>query len=102
MSSHVEAREYVEKLIRIEQYLIHKYALVNHKGIINAMAQLKIGFDIYNTKSPDGMRRYWIRFREAIKYCIPGRSYSGYETLRKEFERLDEAEVWNSVTDSLK
>lgn len=101
-SFHENAREFVEKLMRIEQHLIRKYSLANHKGIINAMTQLKIGFDIYNTRTDEGMRKYWIRFREAIKYCIPGRSYSGYETLKKEFERLDEADVWNTVTNSLR
>lgn len=102
MSYHVEAREFVDKLIRIERHLMRKYALANHRGVVNALTQLKIGFDIYNTHSDEGMRKYWIRFREAIKYCIPGRSYSGYETLKKEFERLDEADVWKSVSESLR
>lgn len=98
MSYHVEAREFVDKLIRIEQHLIRKYVLANHKGVVTALERLKTGFDIYNTHSDEGMRKYWIRFRESIKYCIPGRSYSGYETLKKEFERLDEAVFYNTVT----
>jgi len=102
MTYHEEARQYVDKLIRVEQYLVRMYEPVNHKGVIKALSQLKTGFDIYNTNTDEGMRRYWVRFREAIKYCIPGRSYNGYETLKSEFERLDETDVWNSVTNSFR
>ena len=97
-----DARGYVDKLVSLQQHIIRKYPDNNHKTMINTIQQIKVGFDIYNTRTDTGMRRYWIRFREAIMYMVPTNAHPGYATLRKEFESLDQVELWNSVSMSLK
>jgi hypothetical protein len=101
MSYHTEAREYIDRLVRIQRFLVNKYPNRDHKAILNSLTIIRIGYDTIDTRKDSGMMKFWKRFREAIEYLIPGKDYSGYEKLRKEFEALDQVEVWQMVSHSL-
>jgi hypothetical protein len=102
MKYHADAEDYIKKLMRIQHVLIMKYPGYQHNAVVNAMTRIRLGFDSYKTRTDAGMKRFWVRFREAIEYLIPGEKYPGHDKLRREFEELDQFEIWQSLSNSLK
>jgi hypothetical protein len=97
MSYHEEARLFIDKLLHMQEAILRKYQGYPHFGITSAMGKIRIGFDIYPTKTDSGMKKFWNRYREAIKYLIPGEKYSGHNKLMEEFNHLDNVEVFQPI-----
>jgi hypothetical protein len=55
-----------------------------------------------NRYSDDQARSFWTKYREMIRTMIPTNHYSGFKTLLHEFEQIDNNELWNSISNSLK
>ncbi len=97
MSYHEEARLFIDKLLHMQEAILRKYQGYPHFGITSAMGKIRIGFDTYPTKTDSGMKKFWNRYREAIKYLIPGNQYPGHEKLKSEFDRLDNIEIFSTI-----
>jgi hypothetical protein len=84
-----EARAYIEKLIRLQAYLVSKgYARVDQPAVLEAKENLKKYLDYYHYDSDEKMRNFFESNHDRIKALIPGENYRGYQKLMQEFMKL--------------
>jgi hypothetical protein len=91
---------YIRKLIHIQQHIPHNYRRADQKLVNECIARIKPLVE-NNRYSDDQARMFWYKYREMIRIIMPTSNYSGFKKLLDEFSKLDENEVWNSLTNNL-
>jgi 4-hydroxyphenylpyruvate dioxygenase-like putative hemolysin len=84
-----EAREYIEKLIRLQKKIEEKgYRYIDHAAVKQARTHLKKQLDFYPYETDEKMRRFWDNHRDEIRGLIPSESHRCYNKLMSEFITL--------------
>lgn len=85
----VEARKYLEKLIRIRKKMIAKKLVGSDTPHIKAsMNFIETQLSAYKYASDEKMRGFLERHHDEIRKLIPGENYPGFKKLMNEFINL--------------
>ena len=84
-----EARQYIEKLIRLQKKIEEKgYRYIDHEAVQQARQHLKNQLEFYPYDSDEKMRSFWDRHRNEIRGLIPSQSHRCFKKLMTEFINL--------------
>lgn len=85
----VEARKYLQKLIRIQRYLIKQgFKRSDHQQLTESLTFIDVQLRTYKYASDDKMRSFMARHHDQIRTLIPNESYPGFQKLMNEFINL--------------
>lgn len=84
-----DARQYIEKLIRLQKKIEEKgYQRVDQAAVIQARKHLKKQLEFYPYNTNEKMRGFWEHNRDQIRALIPSDSHRCFKKLMKEFINL--------------
>jgi len=84
-----EARQYIEKLIRLQKKIEEKGYRRNDQGaVIQARKHLKKQLEFYPYNTDEKMWRFWENNRDEIRALIPAESHRCFKKLMNEFITL--------------
>lgn len=94
---------FIRKLIRIQLHIRSRFNYRRSDQMVVDECISRIRPLVENNHySDDQARSFWAKYREMIRIMLPTNHYRGYKTLLHEFEKLDQNELWNSISNSLK
>jgi hypothetical protein len=84
-----QARNYIEKLIRLQQKIEEKgYRRIDQGTVVQARRLLKNQLEAYPYNTDDKMRGFWERHNDEIRVLIPAESHRCFKKLMNEFITL--------------
>jgi hypothetical protein len=84
-----EARQYIEKLIRLQKKIEEKgYRRIDQVTVIQARQHLKSQLEAYPYATDDKMKGFWDHHRDEIRVLIPSESHRCFKKLMHEFITL--------------
>lgn len=105
MNFRVEADRFIETLIHIQEHIRDRkgYRRSDQPAVNRYIDEIKY-YKLTHIMTKDaGWLKFWERFRDKIRVIMPGAHYSGWESLEKKREELDEYQVntWQSISEKL-
>lgn len=83
------ARQYIEKLIRLQKKIEEKgYRRIDQGAVIQARKHLKKQLEFYPYNTDEKMRGFWEHNRNEIRALIPAESHRCFKKLMNEFITL--------------
>lgn len=84
-----EARQYIEKLIRLQKKIEEKgYRRIDQDAVVQARKQLNNQLKFYSYNTDEKMRGFWERNNDKIRALIPAESHRCFKKLMNEFITL--------------
>ena len=84
-----DARQYIEKLIRLQNKIEEKgYQRIDQLAVIQARKHLKNQLEFYPYSTNEKMRGFWEHNRNEIRALIPSDSHRCFKKLMNEFITL--------------
>jgi hypothetical protein len=101
-----ETRQFVDKLMHIQQHIRDKmqYRRSDQNEINHAMEVIEHYFQVNLVDNESKMRRFWELHWKKVKQLLPSHNHTGFASLLTKFEELDDYtknEIWNSVSNHL-
>jgi len=95
--------EFVKRLIRIQKGISAKTRFVRtDQALVDKCISHLRPLVENNRYNKSQAYRFWQNYRWQIRTIIPGRRYPGFTKLIREFEDIDQTELWRSLSDALK
>lgn len=108
MSFHAAAREYIERLIRLQRNVPPQYKRIDQSAVHESIDKLEMLLSFYPYNEESKMKRFWRKYRYHIRILIPTNRHPAFAKLLVEFELLDsyaEADkenlIWHTVASAL-
>lgn len=108
VSFHAAAREYIEKLIRLQRNVPPQYKRIDQSAVHESINKLETLLSFYAYNEDSKMIRFWRKYRYHIRILIPTNRHPAFTKLLMEFELLDsytEADkenlIWHTVASAL-
>lgn len=108
MSFHTAAREYIERLIRLQRNVPPQYKRIDQSAVHESIDKLEMLLSFYPYNEESKMKRFWRKYRYHIRILIPTNRHPAFAKLLVEFELLDsyaEADkenlIWHTVASAL-
>lgn len=88
---HEEARQFIEKLIRLQKTIKEKGYVRRDFGAVNqSMNELTKYLNYYKYDTDEKMKTFWSSKQVHIRNILPRKTYKGYEKIMKEYLKLQE------------
>lgn len=108
MSFHAAAREYIERLIRLQRNVPQQYKRIDQSAVHESIDKLEMLLSFYPYNEESKMKRFWRKYRYHIRILIPTNRHPAFAKLLVEFELLDsyaEADkenlIWHTLASAL-
>lgn len=89
---HEEARNFIEKLIRLQKGIKSAgYVRKDFGAVSQSISELKRYLDYYKYDTDEKMKAFWKSKAQHIRNILPKPTYKGYEKIMGEFDKLQEA-----------
>ncbi len=108
LNFHTAARDYIERLIRLQRNVPHQYKRIDQTSVHNSIDKLETLLTFYTYNEESKMIRFWRKYRYHIRILLPSNRHPAFAKLLVEFELLDsyagddnENIIWNTVASVL-